>query len=49
MTNEEEVTQEFYIFEDLGGSIKILMDDNLRKILLPKFEKMLVKDIEKIN
>ena len=49
LTSNEEPTEEFYIFEDLGENVKLLMDDNLRKILLPKFEKMLVKDIEKIT
>ena len=49
VTASEEVTDEFYIFEDLGGYIKIIDDDKLRKILLPMFEKMLVTDIEKIS
>lgn len=49
LTSEEDVTQDFYIFEDLGGSIKIVMDGNLKKILLPMFEKILMKEIEKIN
>ena len=47
VTADEEVTDEFYIFEDLGDHVKIIEDDNLRKILLPMFEKMLVMDIKK--
>ena len=46
---EEDFSEEFYIFELLGNSIKIVNDDKLKNILLPKFEEMLNNDIKKIT
>ena len=47
--NEDEITKEYYIVEDLGGSVKAVVDDDLRKILMPKFEKMLMLDLNSLN
>ena len=47
--NEDEITKEYYIVEDLGGSVKTVMDDDLRNILLPKFEKMLMSDLNSLD
>ena len=49
LTSNEEPTEEFYVFEDLGGTVKKVVDNKILNILLPKFEKMLVSDIKKIS
>lgn len=48
MTDAEEATDEFYIFEVLESGINIVVDDGLREILLIKFQKLLQVDIAKI-
>ena len=45
----EEPTQEYYIYELLkDDEVEIVLDDNLRKFLLAKFEEMLKNDIKNI-
>lgn len=46
--NEEELTDEFYIFKINGDNIRIIVEDDLRKTLLPKFEELLKKDINEL-
>lgn len=48
MTEAEEATDEFYIFEILDDSISIVTDDSLKDILILKFQDLLQKDIVKI-
>ena len=46
-TIDEEATQEFYIFEVFeDDSIEVVIENNLKQILMTKFEEMLRKDIE---
>lgn len=45
----EETTQEYYIYELFeNDEIEIVLDDNLRKFLLVKFEEMLKNDMKSI-
>ena len=48
VTENEEITEEYYIFKVNGDNIVIVVDDNLRNILIPKFEELLRKDIQDI-
>lgn len=48
VTDDEEITNEYYIFEVVGDGVVIISDYNLRNTLIPKFEELLKKDIEKI-
>ncbi len=46
--DEENVSDEFYIFKITGDSVIIVIEDNLKNILIPKFENLLKKDIDKL-
>lgn len=46
--DENNLTEEFYIFKIVNNGIIIVESDNLRNILIPKFEELLKKDINKI-
>ena len=50
LTEEEEVTKEYFIFEilDSGDEVMILDDYDLRMKLIPMFEDLIKKDIEDI-
>lgn len=50
LTDEEEVTKEYFIFEILtnGDEVRILDDYDLRMKLIPMFEDLIKKDIEDI-
>lgn len=48
MTNEEEATEDFYIFKILGDSISVVVEENLKNVLMLKFQALLRNDIEKI-
>lgn len=48
MTNEEEATDEFYIFEVLDDGVKMIVEDDLKNVLIPKFQDMLQNDIKKL-
>ena len=48
VTENEEITEEYYIFKVNGDNVMIVVDDNLRNILIPKFEELLRKDIQDI-
>lgn len=43
--NEEECTDEYYIFKIMEDGIKIIIEQDLMEILIPKFEKILKQDI----
>lgn len=47
--NNEEITEDFYIMRVDGDSAKIVIDENLAGILLPKFQQLLRSDLEKLN
>ena len=44
--NEEEVSDEFYIFEEKQDGVRMEVEDDLRNKLLPKIEELLKKDIK---
>lgn len=46
--DEENVSDEFYIFKITGDNVIIVIEDNLKNILIPKFENLLKKDIDKL-
>lgn len=46
--DEENIGEEFFIFKIVNNGIIIVESDNLRNILIPKFEELLKKDINKI-
>lgn len=46
--DENNLTEEFYIFKIVNNGIIIVESDNLRNILISKFEELLKKDINKI-
>lgn len=50
LTEAEEVTKEYYIFEILGDGDEVLVldDYDLRTKLIPMFENLIKKDIEDI-
>ena len=46
MTDEEEVTEDFYIFKLFyDGSIRIVTEERLKQVLIPKFQELLKNDI----
>ena len=46
--DEETVSDEYYIFKIINDEIVIVTEEELQKILLPKFQKLLEKDINNI-
>lgn len=48
VSKTEEITQDYYIFEIIGDSIIIVENDKLKNLLIPQFEELLKKDINKI-
>lgn len=44
----EEATDEFYIYKIVDGGLKIVVDNKIRNILLPKFQELLEKDIKEL-
>lgn len=46
--NEEEVSDEYYIFKIVDGGIRIVVEDKLKNILIPKFQELLKKDINEL-
>lgn len=48
ITENEDITDEYYIFKVLGDSVEVIIDDNLRNVLIPKFEELLKKEIQDI-
>lgn len=48
VTEEEECTQDYYIFKLEEEGIKIIIEENLKNILIPRFEQLLKKDINEL-
>ena len=46
--NEEEVSNEFYIFKVVEDGIRIIVQDNLKQELIPKFQELLKKDLDEL-
>lgn len=43
--DDDNVSDEFYIFKIINDSVIMIEEDNLKNILIPKFEKLLKNDI----
>ena len=48
ISDAEEITEDFYVMEIINDEVMIVEDDNLRNLLIPKFEELLKKDIQEI-
>lgn len=49
MTNEEEATDKFFIFKIIDDdNIRFVVDEEVKKVLLPKFQEMLENDIKNL-
>ena len=48
VTDEDECTDEFYIFEILEDGIRIVIEDKLKNELMTKFQNLLEKDIKEL-
>lgn len=46
--NEEEITDEYYIFKIVNDKIMKVTEENLIKTLFPRFKELLEKDINNI-
>ena len=46
LTDEDENTGEFYIFKAMYDGVRIIVEDNLKNILIPKFQELIQKDIK---
>ena len=47
IVNEEDLTEDYYIFEAINEKFNLITDEELINILLPKFQEKLKKTIEK--
>ena len=49
MTEEEEATDKFFVFKIIDDeNIRIVIDEEVKKVLLPKFQEMLTNDIKNL-
>ena len=48
VTDAEEISEDFYIFEVVGDSVILVKDGELSNILISKFEELLKEDIKNI-
>lgn len=48
MTEDEEATEDFYIFKIFDDGIRIVVEETLKNTLLPKFQELLEKDIKEL-
>ena len=46
--SKEELTEDYYIFKILGEEVKIMRDEELLNVLLPKFQENLKETIENL-
>lgn len=46
--NDEEVSDEYYIFKVLKNGVKLITDEDVINILIPKFQELLKKDIKEL-
>ena len=46
VTANEEVTEDFYILKVLEDGVRIVIEENLQKVLIPKFQDLLKQDIK---
>lgn len=49
VTSEEEITDDYYIFKIVDDGIKIVVEENLKNILIPKFQKKLEQDLRDLS
>ena len=45
---EEEITNEYYIFKLLNDGIRVVLEEDLRNILIPKFQEILKQNINEL-
>lgn len=48
MTDDEETTEDFYIFRVINNEVEMVLEEKLKNILIPKFQKLLENDLKKI-
>lgn len=48
ITENEEVTEDFYIFREYYNGYDKIVDENIINMLLPKFQKMVKEDLKKL-
>lgn len=48
ITDDEEITEEFYIFREYYNGYEKVVDEKIANILLPKFQKMLEDDLKSL-
>lgn len=48
ITDDEEVTDEFYIFREYYNGYEKVVDEEKANVLLPKFQKMLEEDLKSL-
>jgi len=46
--NEEDITEDYCIFEIVDGGVIIVIDEDLKNTLIPKFEESLQKKIKEL-
>ena len=48
ITDDEETTEDFYIFRVINNEVEMVLEEKLKNILIPKFQKLLENDLKKI-
>lgn len=48
MTDDEETTEDFYIFRVINDEVEMVLEEKLKNILIPKFQELLENDLKKI-
>lgn len=48
MTDDEETTEDFYIFRVINNEVEMVLEEKLKNILIPKFQELLENDLKKI-
>lgn len=48
MTDDEETTEDFYIFRVINNEVEMVLEEKLKNILISKFQELLENDLKKI-
>jgi len=48
VNDDDSVTDEFYIFEIVGNGVSIVVDEDLKNVLILKFQDLLKRDLIKL-
>ncbi|MBQ8681512.1 MAG: hypothetical protein IJ509_01190 [Bacilli bacterium] len=46
--DEEDVTEDFYILKVVDDKVRIIVEEELKNVLIPKFQQLLEKDIKEL-